>query len=181
MIISYPVPNDLITATALQQLSNWMNVPSLFSNTELDVITTNPRSQYYAYQYEGAQFPNTREVVAYGAAQYSNNLLQDCSVQQISITEYVSPNPPYGVYPVILSDSKWLTSRLLSRATILGPPFTSLKCIGPFGTIILLKTSCIQGLLNVTQTNKSCLVGSRQGGMVELPFSIQSGRIRFPP
>ena len=101
MIFSYPVPNDLNTATALQQLSKWMNVPSLFSNTELDVITTNPRSQIYAYQYEGAQFPNTREVVAYGAAQYSNNLLQDCSVQQMSITEFVSLNPPYGVYPVI--------------------------------------------------------------------------------
>jgi len=103
MIISYPVPIDLNTAIALQQLSNWMNVPSLFSNTELDVVTTNRDSQIYAYQYEGAQFPNTREVVAYGAAQYSNNLLHDCSVQQISITEYiyVSTNPLYGVYPVI--------------------------------------------------------------------------------
>lgn len=100
MIISFLVPIDLITATALHQLSNWMNVLSLFSNTDSDLITTNPDA-IYGYQYGGAQFPNTREVVGYGAAQYSNNLLQDCSVQQISMTEYVSPNTPFGDFPVI--------------------------------------------------------------------------------
>jgi hypothetical protein len=96
MTISYPLPTDPNIATALQQLSNSTIVPSFFRSAELDLTTTNPHAMY-DYQFSGAHVSNIDELLGYGQTHYSNNLLQDCSVQIISMTEYLSPNPVYAL------------------------------------------------------------------------------------
>ena len=93
-IDSYPTPTDLDTKTALQQFSNWINVPSLFRNTELDLTTNNPLP-VYDYQYEVYHVSDVKELIGYGEILYYNTVMQDCSVSSITITEYLSPNPVY--------------------------------------------------------------------------------------
>src|SRR5277367_4947129 len=144
MTTSYPLPTDLNIATALQQLSNSTIVPSFFHSAELDLTTTNPHSMY-DYQFSGSSVSNIDELLAYGQTHYSNNLLQDCSVQMISMTEYLSPNPVYMLNPPVPQcNRRRLTTRPRSDATIQRATFILLPCISQTWTTIVYRPSCFR-------------------------------------
>ena len=144
MTISYPLPTDPNIATALQQLSNSTIVPSFFRSAELDLTTTNPHAMY-DYQFSGAHVSNIDELLGYGQTHYSNNLLQDCSVQIISMTEYLSPNPVYALNsPVPQCNRRRLTIRPRSDATMPRTTSILLPCISQTWTTIIYRPSCFR-------------------------------------
>ena len=55
----------------------------------------------YSYQLEGVYDSNPlKQTLGYGQIEYSNNLLQYCSVQQISMLQYSYQVSPDITYPV---------------------------------------------------------------------------------
>jgi len=76
-----------------------MYISSQGFRVNLDLITTNPWGPY-TYQFAGAHIYDARQILGYGQEQYYNNLLEDCTIRNISMWEYLSPNPVSGQFPV---------------------------------------------------------------------------------
>ena len=91
-----------------------------------DLETTNS-SAFYSYQLHEWILPVTP--VGYNYPPYSNNLLQYCSAQDISMLEYLSyPVEQDFVAQVIIFPLGRLTIRIISLAMTLRTPIMSFRC-----------------------------------------------------
>ena len=99
----------------------------------------------YTYQFGGAEYANPlKQTVGYGEVQYSNNFLQYCSVQSISMLQYSYQVGPTMAFPVSRIIESRLTNRQPYPATTAQTRSMSLICISPLLTFIRLRTSYLQ-------------------------------------